>query len=579
MAEMAPQAEPAAPRRARRLVPAGLPRRGELIAACAVGCVLVHLLFAQLTFVLVVLFTLVGRTTRWRLWWLLWPALAGAVWTLAAGPEQALAGFAAGPASLLRHLGAGGAAAHAGHPLDALTGIGGWLPRQFPVALPLAAAEAAALGWLTWLRTDEWAVPAPRPGAVAALRTAVTARFIGSGAVLTRDGCALGTVPATGAAAELRWAETAHGVLVAGADEQQVTLVSLQVVHAALRRRKPVIVLDDGRDGAIVAAVTAACRATGSPLRRVAGGGGQAAAGGASASQLWGRARAGQAPVPARPADDADLGSGDPIGDYPGNGVLSAGDPGNEGPGRLSDGDLGYADLTRIISERSTVLLPAGSAELADRACASLTALAASLRRIGVDGDALVWAPHAERLPLQALGQLLRDGATAGLAVLAGTTSPAAAGLAGQAGTILVGRVTDTSLAAALAARTGTRLLPPSAAATLGGRQPAPGPDREVGRWETVPPAAGPVPGPASATVPATAQAAGPVLAPELVPCPVVPARMLLALRRDEFVLAVSAPRPRHVAPGRLVLARLPSPRVAGPKVASPRVAGPGVAG
>lgn len=544
MAGMAPQAEPAVPRRARRLVPAGLPRRGELIAACAVGCVLVHLLFAQLTLVLVVVFTLVGRTTRWRPWWLLWPALAGAVWTLAAGSDQALAGFAAGPASLLRHLGAGGAAAHAGHPLDALAGIGGWLPRQFPLALPLAAAEAAVLGWLTWLRTDEWAVPAPRPGVVAALRAAVTARFIGSGAVLTRDGCALGTVPATGAAAELRWAEIAHGVLVAGADEQQVTLASLQIVHAALRRRKPVIVLDDGHDGAVAAAVTAACRATGSPLRPVAGGGDQAVAGAssggtgtaASASQLWGRTRAGRAAAPP-PAGDA-------------------------GPGRR---DLGYADLAGIIGERTAVLLPVGSAELADRACASLTALAASLRRIGVDGDALVWAPHAERLPPQALGPLLRDGAAVGLAVLAGTTSPAAAAeLAGQAGTILIGRVTDTSLAAALAARTGTRLLPPPAAATLAGRQPAPGPDRETSRWETVPPAAGPVP--------------GPLLAPDLVRCPVVPAQVLLALRRDEFVLAVSVPRPRHVAPGRLVLARLPSPTVASPGVASPRVASPKVA-
>jgi hypothetical protein len=572
---MAPQAEPAVPRRGRRLVPAGLPRRGELIAACAVGCVLVHLLFAQLTLVLVVVFTLVGRTTRWRLWWLLWPALAGALWTLAAGPDQALAGFAAGPASLLRHLGAGGAAAHSGHPLDALAGIGGWLPRQFPLSLPLAAAEAAVLGWLAWLRTDEWAVPAPRPGAVAALRAAVTTRFIGSGAVLTRDGCALGTVPATGGAAELRWAEIAHGVLVVGADEQQVTLASLQIVHAALRRRKPLIVLDDGRDGAVVAAVTAACRATGSPLRPVASGCDQAAAGraaggtgtgagtSASASQLWGRANAGRAAA-SQPAGDA-------------------------GPVR---GDLGYADLTQIIGERSAVLLPVGSAELAERACASLTALAASLRRIGVDGDALVWAPHAERLPPQALGPLLRNGATAGLAVLAGTTSPAAAELAGQAGTILVGRVTDTSLAAALAARTGTRLLPPPAAAMLAGHQPAPGPDREAGpweasRWETMPPAAGPVTGPASATASAPAApspAAGPLLAPGLVRCPVVPARVLLALRRDEFVLAVSAPWPRHVAPGRLVLARLPSPRVPSPRVpsrrvASPRMTDPGVAG
>jgi hypothetical protein len=54
------------------------------------------------------------------------------------------------------------------------------------------------------------------------------------------------------------------------------------------------------------------------------------------------------------------------------------------------------------------------------------------------------------------------------------------------------------------------------------------------------------------------------VPAAELVPYPVVPARVLLALGRDEFVLAVSAPRPRQIAPGRLVPARLPRPEAAG---------------
>jgi hypothetical protein len=539
------------PRRARRLVPAGLPRRGELIAAAALAFVLVHLLLAQLTLLLVLAFAVVGATTRWRQWWLLWPALAGAAWVLAVGPDQALAGFGAGPASLLRQLGAGGAAT-AGHPLAAFSGISRWLPRQFPVALPLAAAEAAALGWLAWLRTDEWAVRPPRPGAVAALRAAAAARVIRSGSVLTRDGCALGTAPATGAVAELRWPEVAHGVLVTAADEQQVTLASLQLVHAALRRRKAVFVLDDGSDRGVAAALAAACRATGTPLRQEDGRGEQALAGrapgdagAASASQLWGRAAAGRPPAPPRPAgggaggiSDGDL-SGDP-------GIRDLGirdlsdDPGNR--------DLGGVDLTGVLGERSAVLLAAGSPELADRACAGLTALAGRLRRIGVDGDALVWAPHAERLPPQALGALLRDGASAGLAVLAGTTSPAVATeLAGLAGTAFVGRVADAGLATTLAARTGSRLLPPSAAAALG-HQPLAGPAATAG----LPPG------------PPAAPGAGPVPAGELVPCPVVPARVLLALGHDEFVLAVSAPRPRQIAPGRLVPARLPRPEAAG---------------
>jgi len=44
------------PRRARHLIPTQLPRRGEVVAAFAVLVLLAHLLFAQLTFVLTVVF-------------------------------------------------------------------------------------------------------------------------------------------------------------------------------------------------------------------------------------------------------------------------------------------------------------------------------------------------------------------------------------------------------------------------------------------------------------------------------------------------------------------------------------------
>src|ERR1700727_1320300 len=61
------------PRRARHLIPRGLPRRGEVIAACAVAILVAHLFLAQLTFVLAVIFAVVSKTGRWRLWWLLAP--------------------------------------------------------------------------------------------------------------------------------------------------------------------------------------------------------------------------------------------------------------------------------------------------------------------------------------------------------------------------------------------------------------------------------------------------------------------------------------------------------------------------
>jgi hypothetical protein len=498
MTGVAPRPDPA-PRRARPLIPAALPRRRELIAALAVAVVLLHLLLAQLTLILLLVFIAVSRTTRWRAWWLLVPAAAGTIWILATGPGPALSGFTAGPAVLLAHL--RGARPGPGSPGGGPGGPGRWLPRQFPVALLLAAAETAAAGWLRWRHTDEWALPEPRPGAVAALRALVTARAVRAGAVLTRDGCALGLIPATGAGAGLRWDEIARGLLVAGASEQEVALTALQVVHAALRRRKPVIVLDAGPGPAVARALAAACQATQTPLRA-----GQPAGpprtqpadrrlvvqGAASASQLWGRASAAPHPAPERPA---------------------------------------LPDLDQVISERTAALLPADSAESAAAACAALAALAADLRRIGVDGDALIWVPQAERLPAAALAALLRDGAPAGLTVLAATTDPAAAAeLAGTAGALLVRRVADPALAAALAGRTGARLLPPAVAAARNGEPPPLDP-----------------PG-----VPAG-----------LVRCPAVPARNLLTLGPADFVLAVSAPQRRLVPLGRLVPARLPRPGTA----------------
>jgi hypothetical protein len=503
---MLPEAE-SLPRRARQLIPAGFPRRGELIAACAVLIVLAHLLLAPLTIVLALAFAAAGKATRWRLYWLLAPAVAGLAWMLATGPGEALAGFAAGPSSVLGHLAGAPAARHLARPLAAFAGIGGWLPRQLPVALLLAAAEAALLGWLDWLHTDEWAVPPPRPGAIAALRAARAAGRIRSGAVLTREGLALGITPSTGAVTELTWQEMSRGVLVAGADPREVTLTCLQFVHAAVRRRKPVFVLDDGHDAGIAHALAATCQATGMPLRRDGEGiassrsaasrgpspRGVVPPGGNSASRLWGRG-------------------------------AEPGDAGPAGP---------ELDLHQVVGERLAALIPVESPESAARAAASLTALGARLRQIGVDGDGLVWVPSAERLPAPVLAALVTDGAAAGLPVLAGAVSPAAAvQLAGLVGAVLVHRVTDRDLAGRLAARTGTSLLPAAVAAARAG-QPLPAP-------------AGP-----SLEPPAGQQAA-------LTPCPATEPRTLLSLRPGEFVLVASVPRRRLVARGRVVPARLP---------------------
>jgi hypothetical protein len=577
-AEVVPGTGPA-PRRARHLIPAELPRRGEVIAACVVLALLGHLLVAQLTFILAVVFVAVSKTSRWRLSWLLVPAAVGLAWTVAIGPRAAAAGFTAGPAAILGYLSGGGHPfAHLLHPHGAFVGAGSWLPRQFPIALIAAAAEAAVVGWLDWMHTDEWAVPPRRPGAVAVARAAAARRAIRAGAMLTRDGFALGVAPGTGARVLLSWPEVDGGVLVTGAVAQEITVTSLQVVHAALRRRKPVIAVDLSGDAAVAGAVTAACRATGTPL------------------QVFGTAGEGHY-EPFRHADPARrltmtlalLPGTTPgvrsylsavfelIDEVPADartpvlddvrhllnplalrtrlGLVAAESPRRDHLARLVGAAARTAqaapepllatarridavraspagrwlspapdeiELARVVRQRSAVVFSADATDVARLACADIAALGEDLRKLGVDGDGLVWL-HGWSLPARALTGLLSDGPAAGLPVLVTTTSPAiAADLADQVNAVVAHRLANAATAARVAARTGTRLVPASLDA---------GQAEEAGR---------------------------PAWPAELVPRPAVPPRALLSLGPGQFVLTVAAPRRRLVELGQAVRARLP---------------------
>ena len=255
------------PRRARYLIPRGLPRRDEILAACVVLAVLAHVLFAQLTIILAVVFYLITKMTRWRLSWLAVPAAAGLAWTAAVGPRAATAGFAAGPAQIADYLGASGHQAdHLLHFTAAFTGIGTWLPRQLPLAVVAGAAEAALAGWLSWLHTDEWNLRPARPGLIVAARRAATVRAIRAGGVVTRDGGCLGVAPGSGARVTLSWAEAAGGISVCGSAGQDVLTTSFQLIHAAVRRRKPVLAVDHTSDPELTGRLAAVCAAAGAPL-------------------------------------------------------------------------------------------------------------------------------------------------------------------------------------------------------------------------------------------------------------------------------------------------------------------------
>ena len=558
------------PRRARHLIPTQLPRRGEVIAACAVLVLLAHLLFAQATLVLAATFVIVSKATRWRRWWLAVPVLAGAGWTLVIGPRAALAGFGAGPAQILAFLGGGG------HPLSRLgqlsgvfAGAGSWLPRQLPIALVAGAIEAALAGWLDWVHTDEWAVRAPRPGAFAAVRSAANRRAIRAGAMVTRDGCALGVRPDTGARVTLSWPEAAGGVLVTGATPEILTITSFQLIHAALRRRKPVIALDLTDDAAAARALAAVCAATGTPLRvfgptegyyeplRQAGPArrlaltlallgidDQADRPAGSADGLRTYLRAVFELMDAVPADPRTPVLEDvrhllnPMALHARFGLVPAGGQRRDELAGLVSASARVAqadprallraarqlaalsrppspdagiDLASAVRERSAALFRVSDPGLARLICTDIAALGEDLSRIGVNGDGLVWLHGWDPRIADRVPGLVSGGTASGLAVLVCAKSPAGTDLAGLVNAVLIHRLADTTAAASLAERTGATMVPASA---------------EGG--------------------------------PELVSRPAVPAQTLLSLAPAQFVLAVNSPRPRLVTHGRVVPARLP---------------------
>jgi hypothetical protein len=232
-----------------------------------VAVVLVHLLFAQLTIVIATVLYLITRATRWRLSWLTVPAAAALAWTAVVGPRAALSGFTAGPAQIADYLNASGHQAdHLLHFTDAFSGLGRWLPRQLPLALLAGAAEAALAGWLTWLHTDESDLPPARPGLIVAARRAATVRAIRAGGVVTRDGASLGVAAGSGARITVSWAEVTGGVSVCGSSEPDVLTTGFQLVHAAVRRRKPVLAVDHTADPDLTGKLAAVCAAAGAPL-------------------------------------------------------------------------------------------------------------------------------------------------------------------------------------------------------------------------------------------------------------------------------------------------------------------------
>jgi hypothetical protein len=101
--------------------------------------------------------------------------------------------------------------------------------------------------------------------------------MIRAGGIVTRDGACLGIVPDSGVRVALPWREAAGGVLVCGSAEPDLLAASFQLVHAGLRRRKPVLVVDLTADPGLPRQFAAACAEAAVPLQVFGGAGGPAA--------------------------------------------------------------------------------------------------------------------------------------------------------------------------------------------------------------------------------------------------------------------------------------------------------------
>jgi hypothetical protein len=99
-----------------------------------------------------------------------------------------------------------------------------------------------------------------------AVRRQFTVARVRSGGVVSRTGACLGADVQTGRPAGISWRAAEGGVLVTGAVPEDVSVASFQLVHAAVRRRKPVVVVDLRGLGGLPGALAGICADAGAPL-------------------------------------------------------------------------------------------------------------------------------------------------------------------------------------------------------------------------------------------------------------------------------------------------------------------------
>jgi hypothetical protein len=258
----------------------------------------------------------------------------------------------------------------------------------------------------------------------------------------------------------------------------------LRLAHAAIRRRKPVIVVDLAGDAGLPDDLAGICASVRAPLH------------------VFGAADGFRYEPRVRPSAEQHAALGAvPWGPRP---ALGAGTG---------------VSLDEFVRRRAVALFAlAGTGPrdvagvIAGLVAADVTALYSSLCRDGIAPDGLCWFTECDGVDPVALAGLAAAGSPDGLAPVLATTVPrAAGGLAGRVNVVVIHRLADCGLAGELATLTGTTIVPMSRAPARAGA--------EYGTH-----------------LPSQAEASpGVPFGTMLVP--LVPAERLCALGRDEFVL------------------------------------------
>ncbi|HTZ93860.1 MAG TPA: hypothetical protein VMB74_15820 [Streptosporangiaceae bacterium] len=372
-------------------------RRGELAAGLAAVAVASQLALAPVALLIAGMLVITGRVSRWRLAWLLLPALGSACWLAMAGLPAVADAVAAGASRLLAaELAFAVHPQRLMHPADAFPGSGRWLERELPLLALAGTGEAAVVLWLGREPGPGW-----RPGLIATVRRRVATAALAAGRTVTADGCAIGVDCHLGRLATLSWAQAERGVLLTGSDPAELGQLGLAVTAAALRRRKAVVILDlagQRSQGADQAPLLA--ERLGVPVTEISL---MARIGGLPVSGAIGRAIRGRSAV-----------------------LVSA-----------CRADPAGFEAVHLETARS---------ETAQRAVSELFGALASLRELGLRGDCLALICGCERADVSRLRDLLALGPATGTAVLLSTTSPELSAELAEAAAVVIasGPVADT---------------------------------------------------------------------------------------------------------------------------------------